>query len=684
MLIVSKIGANHLPKKLYETSIFFVLFVAILCLPRPIFSQQLESINYTYDKLNRLTGVFSSSSAAIIYTYDAAGNRTSLQVTGGVSNPIITSLNPNAVAAGTTAFTLTVNGSNFAPDSVVQWNGASRGTTFISPTQLNVSILASDVAIPAVVNITVVNSGNLVSNTVAFTVSNETPTTTNISIQDAKLAELSSGPVNMIFTVTLSAPAPTGGVSVNFTTVQEPPAVNHATAGSDYTTTSGNVNFTTGEQFKTILVPVLSDSISEVDETFLIVLSNPDNATITDGTGVGTITSGNSPGTLLISELRTGGPGGPADDFVEIYNNSDTPHTVTSSDGSPGYGIFKMGADCNAIPILVGTIPNATVIPARGHYLLIGSAYSLTSYAAGDLTMSVDIEDNRNVSLFSTADILHLSTMTRFDAVGFGANTGELCDLQREGNTTPALILNPTSLGQHSFVRDSCGKGGSTSLFGACPTGGALKDSNNNAVDFFFVDTNGTAAGAGQRLGAPGPENLTSPIQRNAELAVLFLDSTIGAASSPNRVRDLTSDPANNSTSGTIEFRRRVVNNTGGPVTRLRYRIIDLSTFPVPAGIADLRARTSALVVVSGINDSATCLASNGVATTPCTINVQGTTLEQPPSQPHGGAFNSTWSSGTVTLGTPLANGASINIRLLFGLQQTGSFKFFINVEALP
>jgi hypothetical protein len=72
------------------------------------------------------------------------------------------------------------------------------------------------------------------------------------------------------------------------------------------------------------------------------------------------------------------------------------------------------------------------------------------------------------------------------------------------------------------------------------------------------------------------------------------------------------------------------------------------------------------------------------VATTPCTVNVQGTTLEQPPAQPNGGAFNSTISAGTVTLGTPLAPGASINVRFLLGVKQTGSFRFFINVEALP
>ena len=128
----------------------------------------------------------------------------------------------------------------------------------------------------------------------------------------------------------------------------------------------------------------------------------------------------------------------------------------------------------------------------------------------------------------------------------------------------------------------------------------------------------------------------------------------------------------------------RWVNNTGGNVTRLRFRIIDVTTFPAPSGIADMRPRTSAPVVVAGINDTVTCAATGAPATPPCTATVQGTTLEQPPSQPNGSGFNGSLSAGTVTLGTPLANGASINLQFLLGLQQTGSFKIYVNVEALP
>lgn len=219
-------------------------------------------------------------------------------------------------------------------------------------------------------------------------------------------------------------------------------------------------------------------------------------------------------------------------------------------------------------------------------------------------------------------------------------------------------------------------------MFGPCPTEGFVKDTNVNNDDFIFVDTSGANTIAGQRLGAPGPQNLASPLLRNPALTTLLIDSNVGAPAPPNRVRDFT--PVTNGNNGTLSIRRRFVNNTGNPVTRLRFRIVDFSSLAVPGGIADLRALTSSPVMVSGISDAGTCLASNGVATTPCTITIQGTTLEQPPAQSLGGAHNSTLSAGTITLGTPLAPGASINLQFLLGVQQTGSFKFYFNIEALP
>jgi len=375
---------------------------------------------------------------------------------------------------------------------------------------------------------------------------------------------------------------------------------------------------------------------------------------------------------VIISEFRLRGPSGANDEFIEVYNNSGADHTVAG--GGTGYAVAASDGVARCV------IPNGTVIPNRGHYLCANStAYSLSGYATADATWSSanDIADNAGIALFNTSVAVDFILANRLDAVG---STSEANTLYKEGTGYPALT--PFSI-DYSFHRDTCGKSGSITTMGVC-TISTPKDTNNNAVDFVFIDTNGTSAGAGQRLGAPGPENLSSPIERNASFGVALLDANVASTAAPNRVRDFTSDPANNSTFGTLDLRRRFTNNTGGAVTRLRYRIIDVTTFPAPAGFADMRPRTSTLVVVSGITDAATCLASNGVATTPCTVNVQGTTLEQPPSQPNGSGFYGSLSSGTVTLGTPLANGASIDVRFLNGLQQTGTYKLYLNIEALP
>jgi hypothetical protein len=379
-------------------------------------------------------------------------------------------------------------------------------------------------------------------------------------------------------------------------------------------------------------------------------------------------------GQLIISEFRVRGPNGANDEFIEIYNNSGADHTVAG--GGTGYAV----AASNGVARCV--IPNGTVIPNRGHYLCVNSVgYGLATYpagngttATGDATYTTDIPDNAGIAIFNTSVAANFTLANRLDAVG---STSEANTLYKEGTGYPTLT--PFSI-NYSFYRDNCGKSGSITTFGACIIS-TPKDTNNNAADFIFVDTNGTSAGAGQRLGAPGPENLSSPIQRNASFAVDVLDICVAPASPPNRVRDFTSDPPNNSTFGTLDIRRTITNNTGGNVTRLRFRVIDLTTFPAPSGIADLRPRTSTAVVVTV--DRPPC--GSGTSN----VTVQGTTLEiatpQPPfGQPNGGGFNSSMSAGTVTLATPLANGATIDLRFLLGIQQTGSFKFYFNIEALP
>ena len=69
--------------------------------------------------------------------------------------PAITQLAPASTNAGA-AFVLTVNGSNFSSNAVVNFNGAAQTTTFVSASQLTASIpaMAVSAAGTAVVSVT--------------------------------------------------------------------------------------------------------------------------------------------------------------------------------------------------------------------------------------------------------------------------------------------------------------------------------------------------------------------------------------------------------------------------------------------------------------------------------------------------------------------------------------------------
>ncbi|WP_417382109.1 choice-of-anchor Q domain-containing protein [Gimesia sp.] len=117
--------------------------------------------------------------------------------------------------------------------------------------------------------------------------------TAQLSINDVTMVEPDgAGPAKMIFTVTLSHPAPTGGVIFNYTTND-----GTAIAGSDYTAAtmlSGTING--DETSTTIEIDILSDTDVELDpEYFTVIISSAMEATstdpigISDNTGVGTI-----------------------------------------------------------------------------------------------------------------------------------------------------------------------------------------------------------------------------------------------------------------------------------------------------------------------------------------------------------------------------------------------------------
>ncbi len=281
-------------------------------------------------------------------------------------------------------------------------------------------------------------------------------------------------------------------------------------------------------------------------------------------------------GALVISEFRVRGPNGANDEFIEIYNASGADHTVSSGSGT-GYGVAASDGALRC------TIPDGTIIANRGHYLCANSVgYSLSGYpagsgatATGDATYTTDIPDNAGIALFNNNVPANFTLANRLDAVG---STSEANTLYKEGAGYPALT--PFSI-DYSFTRKLPGgcTGSAGAASGTCnsvsliqttpgPITTQVQDSNDNAADFVFVDTNGTSAGAGQRLGAPGPENLTSPTSLDGfALTASKLDTCERRHEPPNVVRDFTSVPSQNSTFGTYDVRRTFTNTTGVPIT---------------------------------------------------------------------------------------------------------------------
>jgi hypothetical protein len=140
------------------------------------------------------------------------------------------------------------------------------------------------------------------------------PPQPSISISDVSLPEGNKGSTPFNFIVSLSAPS-TQTITVHFAT-QDGTASSAKGKNNDYTATSGTLTFNPGQVTQTITVQVKGDKTPEPTETFYVNLSNPTNATIADGQGLGTILDdgaqpirgGPAPaGTLAIS-LRSSNP----------------------------------------------------------------------------------------------------------------------------------------------------------------------------------------------------------------------------------------------------------------------------------------------------------------------------------------------------------------------------------------
>ena len=547
---------------------------------------------------------------------------------GSTNTPAITAstgtlANFGATTVGTTSAekSYTVSGSNLSDNLVVS----------ASPEFL-VSLTEGG---PYVPSLTLTPNAGAVPTTTVYVVFAPTSTgpksgtITNSSTGATAQTVAVSGTAAQSFAVTgqvsYKSARPIAGVTVNA-------LQNGSTAASTTTDASGNysLNLAAGGSY----------TISVTTAPFAFA---PPEQTVANLSGNQSVNFNAGGASVLISEFRFRGTDA-ADEFVELYNNSDLPIDIS------GYALASSESPTPKFVVPGGVGSRTTIIPARGHYLIVGPSYTLGAYASGNGNLAADIPDGAGIGLFTTPAAITPGTV--IDAVGFasvGAPFAEGTALNPAGGITSVNA-------DISFLRN----------FGGV---GYPVDSDNNAADFSFVSTNaGIFNGAQSILGAPGPENLQSPIFSPNGITAAVFDTGAASTAAPNRVTDTAATNGGLTPRGTVSLRRTYTNNTPFQITRFRLRVVGISTF----GSAQLYTPQSVVRALNSIDVNVT--KTNGQ-----TVLVKGLTLEAPPNQPQAGGLNS---SLIVNLSAPINPNESINVDTTIGIVESGRLIFNTAIEA--
>ncbi|MFN7935550.1 MAG: IPT/TIG domain-containing protein [Bryobacteraceae bacterium] len=111
--------------------------------------------------------------------------------------PVLETLTPNNVNSGSAGFTLTVTGTNFQPNTRIEWDGVPINNTFVdSPTSMRVNISAGQLLSAGVIPVRARSPQGTVSNTLNFTINGSNPSITAITPPS-----VSAGSPQTVFTV---------------------------------------------------------------------------------------------------------------------------------------------------------------------------------------------------------------------------------------------------------------------------------------------------------------------------------------------------------------------------------------------------------------------------------------------------------------------------------------------------
>lgn len=225
--------------------------------------------------------------------------------------------------------------------------------------------------------------------------------TSDFAVADTTAAE---GDGTAVFTVTRSG-ATSDEESVDYATVD-----GTATAGTDYTATSGTLTFAPGATTATVAVPILDDTVHEADETFTLELSNPigvptptlsvaeATATIVDTDpqpelAIADAAAEEDDGTVSLTVTRTGSTGG--SDSVEFATVDGTATAGEDYVATSGTLTFDPGA--TSATITVALIDDAEREDAETFAVVLADPASTTGPApaisSGTATVTIAAND---------------------------------------------------------------------------------------------------------------------------------------------------------------------------------------------------------------------------------------------------------------------------------------------------
>ena len=219
-------------------------------------------------------------------------------------------------------------------------------------------------------------------------------TAPTVSVGDAAASEGNAA----VFTLTLSSIAAVD-VTVGVDTADGSAiAAGAGIAENDYGATMTTVIIPAGQTSATVGVPTIDESVFEGNETFLVNLASPTNATIADGQGLGTILDNQTAPTLSIGNVVVA-EGGTAIFTISLSNASSQPVSVAvatadgsaiaggvvfgENDYSATGGTFVIPAGETTVTVMVSTIDEGLVVEGSENFFVDLSSPTNATIADG-------------------------------------------------------------------------------------------------------------------------------------------------------------------------------------------------------------------------------------------------------------------------------------------------------------